>query len=256
MLWHAAFSLQWPTLPWCTGSRQVGSAAEVKGHSFSCPKACGIFLNQESKPYTCIGKQTPHHWTTREVLTMNFKLMLGERASGIICFWEKGSVQFSCSVMSDSLWPRGLQHAKLPYPSPTPGACLNSCPSSWWCHPTISSSVIPFSYLQSFPASQSFPMIQFFTSSGQNNGVSASASVLPMNIQDWFPLGLIGLISLLSKELSRVFSKGYNDIEELHVPRLYFWRYSTLSNIGELSNSYYVAVRVGEKNNEKHLETA
>ena len=98
LLWHAAFSLQWPTLPWCTGSRQVGSVAEVKGHSFSCPEACGIFLNQESKPYTCIGKQTPHHWTTREVLTINFKLMLGEGSTRIICFWER--VQFSSAAQS------------------------------------------------------------------------------------------------------------------------------------------------------------
>ena len=117
------------------------------------------------------------------------------------------SVQFSCSVMSNSLQPHGLQNARLPCPSPTPRACSNSCPSSWWCHPTISSSVIPFSScLQSFPASESFPMSQFFALGGQSIGVSASASVLPMNIQDWFPLGLTGLISLQSKRLSRVFS--------------------------------------------------
>ena len=116
------------------------------------------------------------------------------------------SVHFSCSVVSNSLWPHGLQHARLPCPSPTPGACSNSCPSSRWCHPTISSSVVPFpSCLQSFPASGSFPMSQFFTSGGQSIGISASASVLPMNIQDWFALGLTGWISLLSKGLSRVF---------------------------------------------------
>ena len=115
------------------------------------------------------------------------------------------SVQFSRSVVSDSLQPHGLQHARLPCPSPTPGACSNSCPSSRWCHPTISSSVIPFSScLQSFPASRPFPMNQFFTSGGQSIGASASA--LPMNIQDWFPLGLTGLISLQSKELSRIVS--------------------------------------------------
>ena len=112
--------------------------------------------------------------------------------------------QFSCSVVSDSLWPHGLQHAR---PSPTSGACSNSCPSSQWHHPTNSSSVIPFSScLQSFPVSGSFPINQFFASGGQSIGVSASASVLPMNIQDWFPLGLIGGISLQSKGLSRVFS--------------------------------------------------
>ena len=103
------------------------------------------------------------------------------------------SIQFSCSVVSDSLWPHGLQHVRLPCPSPTPRACSNSCPSSRWCHPTISSSIVPFSScLQSFPASGSFPVNQFFTLGGQNIGVSASASVLPMNIQDWFPLGLTG----------------------------------------------------------------
>ena len=117
------------------------------------------------------------------------------------------SVQFSCSVMSDSFRPHGLQHARLPYPSPTPRACSNSCPSSQWCHPTISSSVIPFSScLRSFPALGSFPMSQFFISGGQSIGVSASASVLPINIQDWSPLGWTGWISLQSKGLSRVFS--------------------------------------------------
>ena len=119
---------------------------------------------------------------------------------------QTSSVQFSCSVISGSLWPQELQHARLPCPSPTPGACSNSCPLSRWCHSTISSSVIPFSFcLQSFPVSGSFPMSQFFTSGGQSIGVSASTSVLPMNIQDWFPLGWTGWISLQSKGLSRVF---------------------------------------------------
>ena len=104
--------------------------------------------------------------------------------------------------MSDSLQPHGLQHTRLPYPSPIPGAYSNSCPSSQWCHPTILSSVIPFSSrLQSFPASGSFQMSQFFASGGQSIGVSVSASVLPVDIQDWFPLGLTGLISLQSKGL-------------------------------------------------------
>ena len=117
------------------------------------------------------------------------------------------SVQFSSSVVSNSLWSHGLQQARLPCPSPTPGACSNSSPSSQWYHPTISSSVIPFSScLPSFPASGSFQMSQFFVSRGQSIGVSASASVLPMNIQNWFHLGLTGLISLQSKGLSRVFS--------------------------------------------------
>ena len=117
------------------------------------------------------------------------------------------SVQFSRSVVSTSLRPHGLQHPRLPCPSPTPWACSNPCPSSRWCHPTTSSSVVPFSpCLQFFPASGSFPRSQFFTSGGQCIGVSASASVLPVNIQDWFPLGLTGLISLQSKRLSRVLS--------------------------------------------------
>ena len=121
--------------------------------------------------------------------------------------WMIISVQFSCSVLSDSLQPHGLQHARLPCPSPTPGACSNSCPSSWWCHPFISSSVIPFSScLQSFPTSGSFQMGQFFASDGQSIGVLASASVLAMNTQDWSPLGWTGCISLQSKGLSRVFS--------------------------------------------------
>ena len=117
------------------------------------------------------------------------------------------SVQFSCSVMSISLRPHGLQHARPPCPSPTPRVYPNSCPLSQWCHQTISSSVIPFSsHLQSFPASGSFQMNQFFSSGGQSIGVSVSALVLPMNAQDWFPLGWTGWISLQSKGLSRVFS--------------------------------------------------
>ena len=117
------------------------------------------------------------------------------------------SVQFSCSVVSDSSLSRGLQHARLPYLSPTPGVCSNSYPLSGWCHPTISSSVIPFSpCLQSFSASGCLPVSQFFISGGQSIGVSTSASVLPMNIQDWFPLRWTGLISLKSKGFSKVFS--------------------------------------------------
>ena len=116
--------------------------------------------------------------------------------------------QSSHSAVCDSLRHHGLQYTRLPCPSPTPGACPNSCPSSWWCHQTISSSIVPFSScLQSFPASGSFPMSQLFTSGGQSIGASASASasVLPLNIQDWFPLWLTGVISLQSKGLTRVF---------------------------------------------------
>ena len=116
------------------------------------------------------------------------------------------SVQLSDSVLSNSLQLHGLQHTRPPCPSSTPRVYSNSCPLSRWCPPTISFSVIPFSHLQSFPASGSFPMSQFFASGGQSIGVSASASVLPMNIWDWFHLGWTGWISLLSKGLSRVFS--------------------------------------------------
>ena len=117
------------------------------------------------------------------------------------------SVQFSRSVVSNSLRIHGLQYARPPCPSPTSGVYSNSCPLSRWCHPTMSFSVIPFSScLQSVPASGSFPVSHFFASGGQSIGVSASASVLPMIIQDWFPLGWTGWISLQSKGLSRVFS--------------------------------------------------
>ena len=120
---------------------------------------------------------------------------------------EYRSVQFSHLAVFNSLRSHGLQHARPPCPSPTPGAYSNSCSSSRWCHPTISSSVVPFSScLQSFPALGSFQMSQFFTSGGQSIGVSASASVLLMNIQNWLPLGLTGWISLQSRGLSRVFS--------------------------------------------------
>ena len=147
------------------------------------------------------------------------------------------SVQFSRSVMSNSLWPHGLHHARPPCPSPTPGVYSNSCPLSWWCDPTISSSVVPFSsHLRSFPVSGSFPMSQFFISGGQGIAVSASASFLPMNIQDWFPLGWTGLISLHSKGLSRVFSNttvqkhqffgaqlSSQSNSHIHTKKLYLW---------------------------------
>ena len=138
-----------------------------------------------------------YRWTKTEKATI--KARKGDR--------DWGSVHFSHSVLSDSLQHHRLQHAKLPCPSPTLGACSNSCPFSQWCHPTISSSVIPFSSsFQSFPASGSFPMSRLFESGGQNIGASASVSVLPMNIQDWFPLGWTGWISLQPKGLSKVFS--------------------------------------------------
>ena len=131
------------------------------------------------------------------------------------------SVQFSHSVLSYSLWPHESQHARPPCPSPTPGVHSNSCPSSRWCHPAISSSVIPFSSCpQSLPASGSFPMSQLFAWDGQSIGVSASASVFPMNTQDWSPLGWTGWISLQSKGLSRVFSNTTVQMHQFFSTRL------------------------------------
>ena len=143
--------------------------------------------------------------------------------SVILVNHQFSSVQFSSSVVSDSLWPHELQHARPPCPSPIPGFHPNSCPSSQWCHPAISSSVVPFSSCpQSFPESGSFPMSQLFASSGQSIGVSASTSVLPMNTQDWSPLGWTGWISLQSKGLSRVFSTPqFKSINSLALSFLY-----------------------------------
>ena len=131
---------------------------------------------------------------------------------------------FSGSVVSDSLWPHGMQHARPPCPSPTPGADSNSCPLSRWCHPTISSSVIPFSSCpQSLPASRSFQMSQLFESGGQSIRVSASTSVLPMNTQDWSPLGWTGWIFLLYKGLSRVFSNATVQKHQFFGAQLSLW---------------------------------
>ena len=134
------------------------------------------------------------------------------------------SIQFSHSVVSDSLRPHGLQYTRLPCPSPTPGVCSNSCPSSWWCHPTISLSVIPFSScLQSFPTSGFFLMSRLFASGGQSVAASASASVLPVNSQDWFPLGLASLISLSLKGLSKVFSNTTVQKHQFFGAQLSLW---------------------------------
>ena len=134
------------------------------------------------------------------------KYIRQRKTSIVSCHWFS-SVHFSRSVVFDSLQPHGLQHTRPPCPSPIPRVYSNSCPLSQWCYPTTSSSVVPFSsHLQSFPASGSFQMSQFFASGGQSIGVSASASVLPVNIQGWFPLGWTGWIFLQSKGLSRVFS--------------------------------------------------
>ena len=142
--------------------------------------------------------------------------------SNFILSFPLSSVQFSRSVMSDSLWPHGLQYARLPCSSLYPRVCSNSCPLSQWCHPTISSSVVPVSSrLQSFPASGAFPMTQLFASGGQRIG--ALASVLPMTIQDWFPWAQTGLISLQSKGLSRVFSNTTVQKHQFFGPQLSLW---------------------------------
>ena len=147
-------------------------------------------------------------WLVSDAFMNKHELELHFHLWAIVKYWlQFSSVQWLSSVVSRSLRSHGLQHARLPWPSPTPRVCSNSCPSSLWCHPAISSSVVPFSSgPQSFPASGSFPMSQFFVSGGQSIGVSASIAVLPMNIQDWSPLGWTGWISLQSKGLSRVFS--------------------------------------------------
>ena len=162
--------------------------------------------------------------------------------------WQKkwhvaSSVQFSHSVMSDSLWPHGLQHARLSCASPIPRACSNSCSSSRWCYPTISSFVIPFSsHPVSFPASGSFPMIQLFTTDGQGIGTSTSVSVFPINIQDWFPLGLTGWISLQSKGLSRVFSNTTVQKHQFFDAQLYGPTLTVCSNSCPLSQWCYPTI--------------
>ena len=142
------------------------------------------------------------------------------------------SVQFSCSVVSGSLRPHGLEHARPPCPSPAPGVYSNSCPSSRWCHPAISSSAIPFSSCpQSFPASGSFPMSQLFPWGGQSIGVSASASVLSMNTQDWSPLGWTGWISLQSKGLDSQESSPTPQFKSINSSVLSFLYSPTLTSI-------------------------
>ena len=160
---------------------------------------------------------------TSPVLSLAISLFSSYTLAILNMQFPEDSVQFSRSVMSDSLRSHRLQHARLPCPPTTPRTYSNSCPLSWWYHPAISSSVIPFSCLQSFPASESFPMSQFFALGGQSIGVSALASILPMNIQDWFPLGLTGLISLLSKGLSRVFSSTIVQKHQVFGAQLSLW---------------------------------
>ena len=188
----------------------------------------------------CRRPENLNHWTTREVPWWMILMTLLDTTAERICFprrkqkklsklysgktkWLKSSGQFSFSVMSNSLQPHGLQHARPPCLSPIHGVYSSSCPLSRWCHPTLSSSVIPFfSSLQSFPASGSFQMSQFFISGAQSIGVSASASFLPMNIQDQSPLGWTGWMSLQSKGLSRVISNPqFKSINSLLLSFLY-----------------------------------
>ena len=147
-------------------------------------------------------------WLWKRISLRKYTLKhLGIKVYDVCNLHSSRSVQFSRSVMSDSLQPHEPQHARPPCPSPTSGVYPNPCPLSRWCHPTISSSAVPFSSCpQYFPATWSFPMSQLFASGGQSIGLSASTSVFPMNIQDWSPLGWTGWISLQSKGLSRVFS--------------------------------------------------
>ena len=143
-------------------------------------------------------------WKIRTELLQKLTSTEGKVFSSLLIWYCCCSVAKLCLILCDPMdW---LQHARLPSPSLSPRTCTNSCPSSWWCHPTISSSVIPFSCAQSFPASGSFPLNQLFVSDGQSIGASVSSSVLPMDIQGWFPLGLTDLISLVSKGLSTTLS--------------------------------------------------
>ena len=166
-----------------------------------------MLLQTVEYPLLSIDPQIPVSLVKKQSLQSCWSQVLSRRSNTTSEHSKLSSVQFSCSVVSDSLRPHESQHARPPCPSPTPGVYLNSCPLSWWCHPAISSSVFPFSSCpQSLPASGSFPMSQFFTWGGQSTEVSASASVLPMNTQDLSPLEWTGWISLQSKGLSRVVS--------------------------------------------------
>ena len=183
--------------PWCWERLKAGGEGDDRGWDgwMASPTQC-----------TWIWASSGRWWRTRKPgMLQSTGSQKDMTFATKLPIWLK--YQFSRSVVSDSFQPYGLQHARIPCPSPTPWACSNSCSSSLCCHPTISSSVVPFSsHLQSFPASGSFQMSQFFTSGGQRIGVSASVSVLLMNTQDWSPLGWTGWLSLQSKGCSRVFS--------------------------------------------------
>ena len=183
----------------------------------SSPKTSPPFHNKYIVPYLLL-----RFFLTRIFYRMTMIPIAISRSGGVIIGDQFGSGAQSCPTLCNPT-DCSMQHARLPCPSPTSGTCSNSCPLSRWCHPTISSSVVPFSScLQSFPASGSFPVSQFFTTGGQSIGASASASVLPMN-EDWFPLGLTGLISLQSKGLSRVFSNTTVQKHQFFGPQLSLW---------------------------------
>ena len=158
-------------------------------------------------------------WYTHITFIFMYNLLFLKQKFNLCLQHQFSSVAQLCLTLR----PHELQHTRLPCPWPTPRACSNSWPLSRWCHPTISSSVLPFSCLQTFPASGSFPIIQFFTSGGHSIGVSASASVLPMNIQDWFLLGWTSWISLLSKGLPRVFSNTTIQKHQFFGSQLSLW---------------------------------
>ena len=183
-----------------------------------------------------------HSWAGCPIQSLSCRVIKAPRQN------KFSSVRFSRSVVSNSLKYHGLQHTRPPCSSPTPGVFSNSCPFNRWCHPTISSSVIPFpSCLQSFPASGSFQMSQFFTLDGQSTGVSAATSTLPKNIQDLFPLGWTGWISLQSKGLSRVFSNNAVQKHQFFGAQLSFWSNSHIySRLWENHSFDYMDFFVGK----------
>ena len=172
--------------------------------------------------------------------SMKLKKEMNVKFVSEIIYIYSGVIQFSHSVVSDSLEANGLQHTRPPCPSPTPWTYSNSCPSRYWCHPTISSSVILFSCLQSFPASGTIPMSQFFPSGGQTIEVSTSASVLPMNIQDWYPLGWTGLISLHPRDSQE--SSPTQQFKSINSLALSFLYSPTLESLGNSNKIFSLMI--------------
>ena len=188
------------TVPWCSFAWKPHGLLKQVPTSQAAMRGWGL------PPHSVPASSLPGHWMFAFSLCHGFAHVCF--IWNVHLFSQFNSVQFSRSVVSDSLWPHELQHARPPCPSPTPGVHSDSCPSSQWCHPAISSSVVPFSSCpQSLPVSESFPISQLFTWGGQSTGVSALASFLPKKSQGWSPSERTGWISLQSKGLSRVFSK-------------------------------------------------